>query len=99
MKVAHKINHGWTPPASPLHTEPGGQRYQTEVDTSVARMERAHRKALQRLQYAERKLQQAHQRAGRQPRIAPLERLVAQRHNELDDVGRMMTAYVRADSK
>lgn len=99
MKITHKINHGWAPSASPLYTEPVGVRYQAEVDASVARMERAYRRAVKRLQYAERKLREAHQKADRQHRVTTLQQLVEQRRAELDDLGRMMTAYVREDGK
>lgn len=56
MKLRHKINHGWIPPGSPLHSDPIDDRYEGEVAASLRKAEKAWRKAQKALESAERRL-------------------------------------------
>lgn len=56
MKIRHKVNFGWTPPDSPHRSDEISDRYEGEVNASVRRAERAHAKAQQALERAERRL-------------------------------------------
>lgn len=49
MKRHHKVNHGWERPNEPI-----SDRYQSELDTALRKAERAHRKAQQNVERAER---------------------------------------------
>lgn len=53
MKLRHKINHGWAPPASPLHPDPVSVGYEAEVQATLRRAEKAWRKAQKALATAE----------------------------------------------
>lgn len=55
MKMRHKINFGWAPPASPHHSDATSDRYEGEVAASVRRAEKAHRNAQKALERAERR--------------------------------------------
>lgn len=57
MKLRHKINHGWAPASSPLHSDAISDRYEGEVATTVRKAEKAHRKAQKALESAERRFQ------------------------------------------
>lgn len=53
MKLQHKLNHGWTPPASPLCSDASDERYDAEVTQALNRAEKAWRHARQVLERAE----------------------------------------------
>lgn len=59
MKLRHKINHGWTPPSSPLASEDISERYEGEITAAVHKAEKAHRRALKALESAEQRLMAA----------------------------------------
>ncbi len=57
MKLQHKINHGWAPPASPLRSDPVDVRYETEVTAAVRKAAKAWRGAQKALARAQRRMQ------------------------------------------
>lgn len=59
MKIRHKINHGWVPPTSPLHTDEASDRYEGQVAAAVRRADKKHRRAVKALEKAERNLLEA----------------------------------------
>lgn len=53
MKIRHKVNFGYAPPASPHRSDATSDRYEGEVMAAVRRAETAHRKAQRALERAE----------------------------------------------
>jgi hypothetical protein len=56
VKMSHKVNHGWTPPASPLHSDVPDvpdERYEAEIAQALSRAERSWRRAQRALEHAE----------------------------------------------
>lgn len=96
MKLHHKVNFGWSPPATPVT-----ESYQREIDRAAGKAETRWRRAQKALERAERIKEQAERRHAEQPgpqtladretaRIAVLTRLA-----ELREIEALMQPEVR----
>lgn len=64
MKMSHKVNHGWMPPASPLRSEMPDvpdERYEAEIAQALSRAEKSWQRAQQALERAESRAVQGEQ--------------------------------------
>jgi acyl-CoA reductase-like NAD-dependent aldehyde dehydrogenase len=91
VKLHHKINHGWVPPGSPLHSDATDDRYEGEIAAALRRAEKRHRKAVAALERSERELE-----ANPDPKIArtvqSIREEVERRFLELRDLELQMQA-------
>lgn len=90
MKMAHKVNHGW----SPNRNDPDWEaRVESEAEATTDATERAYIKAQDRLRRAEERLAKGVAAVLEARRIAALEEAVEARRQELLAIARLMTGH------
>lgn len=85
MKISHKVNHGWMPPASPLRSDDTDERYEAEIAQALSRAEKAWRRAQRALEVAESHALRPEETAAA-PALADLRAEVERRFAELREL-------------